>query len=121
LAFSPDGILLAAKGYFEMVLWDVAKGQALRTLEGEPDPLIFNCMAISPDGTRLASGDFEHSTRLWDVATGTLLKSFEGHAEGVRAVAFSPDGTMLASASGDKTVKLWNLGSMEAAAAEPVG
>jgi WD40 repeat protein len=72
-------------------------------------------MAISPDGTRLASGDFEHSTRLWDVATGTLLKSFEGHAEGVRAVAFSPDGNMLASASGDKTVKLWNLGSIEAA------
>jgi len=115
LAFSPDGTLLAAKGYFEMVLWDVAKGEALRTLEGEPDPLIFNCMAISPDGTRLASGDFEHSTRLWDVATGTLLKSFEGHAEGVRAVAFSPDGNMLASASGDKTVKLWNLGSIEAA------
>ena len=110
LAFSPDGTLLAAKGYFEMVLWDVAKGQALRTLEGEPDPLIFNCMAISPDGTRLASGDFEHSIRLWDVATGTLLKSFEGHAEGVRAVAFSPDGNMLASASGDKTVKLWNPG-----------
>jgi len=90
LAFSPDGTLLAAKAYFEMVLWDVAKGQALRTLEGEPDPLIFNCMAISPDGTRLASGDFEHSLRLWDVATGTLLKSFEGHGEGVRAVAFSP-------------------------------
>jgi WD40 repeat protein len=116
LAFSPDGTLLAAKAYFEMVLWNVANGQVLHTLQGEPDPLIFNCMAISPDGTKLASGDFEHSVRLWDVATGTLLKNFEGHAEGVRAVAFSPDGEMLASASGDKTIKLWDMGGAKAAA-----
>jgi WD40 repeat protein len=72
-------------------------------------------MAISPDGTTLVSGDFEHSVRLWDVAKGTLLQIFNGHAEGVRSVAFSPDGKTVASGSGDKTMKLWSLGSIMAA------
>jgi WD40 repeat protein len=57
-------------------------------LEGLPT------MALSPDGTVLASGGA--SLRLWDVKTWQLLCTLEG---GTNGLAFSPDGKLLASGS----------------------
>jgi WD40 repeat protein len=107
--------LLAARGSFAINLWDVAEGKLARTLKASTGLISFSAMAMSPDGTQIASGDNDGSIRLWEVSGGNQLQELEAHLKPVSAVAFSPDGKLLVSASGDKTVKLWSLGSIMAA------
>src|SRR5262249_11125230 len=65
------------------------------------------CLALSPDGTILASGSHARTVRVLDVKTGKKLQTLEGHSNFVMAVAFSPDGMTLATAESDRDVKLW--------------
>jgi WD40 repeat protein len=102
LRLSSDSALLAA-GYEQGIiqLWDTRTGQELHTLSGSRERIQF--VAISPDGTTLASGS-ERSpvVRLWDVRTGQEVASLEGHTVGhVTSLAFTSDGTMLISATAD--------------------
>jgi WD40 repeat protein len=64
-------------------------------------------VAFNPDGTILATGSTDGTTKVWNVRTGALITTLTGRGHGVNAVAFSPDGTMLATAGEDDTVKLW--------------
>ena len=66
-------------------------------------------MAISPDGTLLASGHWDGTIKLWSLPEGALLRTLESHADWVLSIAISPDGTLLASGSWDKTIKLRSL------------
>ena len=67
-----------------------------------------DAIAASPDGTRLATGEFDTTVKLWEAATGKLLLTLFGHSSQVVSVAYSADGSYLASASEDGTVKLWD-------------
>ncbi|MFM7050942.1 MAG: WD40 repeat domain-containing serine/threonine protein kinase, partial [Planctomycetota bacterium] len=64
-------------------------------------------VALSPDGTRLATGGTGPSIRLWDARSGDMLLALDGHGDTVIDLRFSPDGAMLASSSIDGTVRLW--------------
>ena len=80
--------------------------QHIATLSGHTDGIF--SVALSPDGTTLASGAADGTVKLWDVATKTNTATFRS-ATSVRSVAFSPDGTTLASGAADGTVKLWDV------------
>ena len=67
------------------------------------------CIAISPDGTRIASGGGDNLVKLWDAKTGENMLTLRGHRGFVEAVSFTPNGHHLASASRDRTVKFWNI------------
>jgi WD40 repeat protein len=71
------------------------------------------CVAFSPDGAILATGDTDCCIRLWDSQTGQLLGICHGHSHWVRSVSFSPDGRFLASGSADRTVRLWDAKTYE--------
>ncbi|WOD41062.1 NB-ARC domain-containing protein [Nodosilinea sp. E11] len=64
-------------------------------------------VAFSPDGTLLASADFNH-LRLWDMTRDRLLKTMP-HNTWVWRLTFSPDGTRLASGTTDNVVSLWDV------------
>jgi len=66
-------------------------------------------LAISPDGTLLASGGWEDTIKLWSLPETALLRTLEGHKDDVNALVMTPDGTMLISASSDHDIMLWPL------------
>ena len=68
-------------------------------------------MAFSPDGTRLATGDFEGVVEIWNAWTGEKLLSLPRQVSYIYWVAFSPDGSLLATASGDGIARLWDASS----------
>ena len=82
----------------------------LHILQGHSN--FITSVAISPDGTCIASGSYDKTIRLWDAASGTSIgEPLQGHYRSVRSVAFSPDGTRIASGSDDNTVQLWDAAS----------
>jgi WD40 repeat protein len=67
------------------------------------------CVAFSPDGRTLASGDWGNWVDLWDTATGQHRDHFTPHLGDVMRLAFSPDGTRLGTGSRFGFVSVWDL------------
>ena len=67
-------------------------------------------VAVSSDGTRLASASDDGTVKVWDAATGLELLSFATEHRGISifGLAFSPDGARIATASDDQTAKVWD-------------
>jgi hypothetical protein len=86
-------------------VWDLARGELLRTLGGHADRAW--AAATSPDGTQIASGSRDGTARLWDTRTGEPTLTLVGHSGPVCDLGFSPDGRIVASVTGDGIVRLW--------------
>ncbi|MFB7672664.1 NB-ARC domain-containing protein, partial [Kitasatospora purpeofusca] len=65
-------------------------------------------VAISPDGTWLATGGDDGTVRIWAPATATLTAALTGHTGSVTAVAVSSGGTWLATGGNEGTVRIWD-------------
>ena len=72
------------------------------------DAWIFN-VAYSPDGSLIASGDFDGDLAIWSAESGKRHHLIKAHGPPVNALAFSRDGKLLATASFDHVVKLWDV------------
>jgi WD40 repeat protein len=66
-------------------------------------------LAISPDGTMLASGSVDKSICVWSIPEFKLLFTLEGHSHYVIRVAFSANNRFLYSGSFDGTIREWDL------------
>jgi len=112
LAFSPDGLTLAAaldSGWIE--LYDIMSGKNVGSLEGQSTSEVWT-IAFSPDGKNLISGSLDRSVRIWNVKQRDCNWALRGHDEWVNGVAVAPNGTSIISCSGDKTVKVWDTRNM---------
>ncbi|MFO1093254.1 MAG: serine/threonine-protein kinase [Planctomycetaceae bacterium] len=68
-------------------------------------------LAISSDGSLLASASSDETIGLWRMSDNTSLGSLTGHLAAVDAVAFVPGDRQLVSAGADETVLVWDLKS----------
>jgi WD40 repeat protein len=113
-AFDPAGTHLACAWYTdrpakEFALFDLADGRQLARFDHVGEE--FRCVAFSPDGRRLVTGNDDRLVRVWDAAGGAALQAFEGHRGQINAVAFRPDGRVVLSCSVDQTFRQWDLAS----------
>jgi len=72
-------------------------------------------VALSSDGTRIASGSSDKTVRIWDMETKVEVCSpLRGHFSRVNSVAFSPDGKWVVSGSDDSTIRVWDMANSQA-------
>jgi hypothetical protein len=90
-----------------MRLWDSLTGQTLQHFAGLT--FIVNCLAITPDGSRVLVGSREGDVYLWDVDTGKIVRRFESAMKMVTSLSVSPDGRYALSGSDDKYLRLWDM------------
>jgi WD40 repeat protein len=72
-------------------------------------------LAISPDGTLLASCGDDATVKFWDTTRGykkVFVFQSEVKEEWIRGIAFSPDGRYFAAAS-EKCLRIWELSTYE--------
>jgi WD40 repeat protein len=86
-------------------IWDPQTGElrkefAAENIHGRP-------MALSPDGTILATGG--KTVRLWDARTGKKLRDLFGHLKRTQSIAFSADGRLLVAGGSYGTTNVWEV------------
>ncbi len=86
-------------------LWDPRTGELKRQFKAEN--IHGRPMALSPDGTILATGG--KSVRLWEVRTGTKLRELLGHLKRTQSIAFSTDGRLVVAGGSYGTTNVWEV------------
>jgi len=87
---------------------DLRTGNVRRTLLGHTEAI--RTLALSPDGSRLASGSWDRTLRIWDLDRGEdrVLARFQ---EDVNGIAWSPDGALLIAAIDNGNVSVIDVAS----------
>jgi WD40 repeat protein len=105
-AWSRDGTKMVTAGSAGAFLWDDATRRVTRVFIGHA--WYVTSVAISPDGTKIATGSADWEARLWNARDGTTLQVFSGHAGPVNSVAFSPENSKVLTGGDDGVAVLWS-------------
>ncbi len=114
VSVGPRGAIVGASG--SVHVWDAATGRKLREI-GDP-ATNFLGIALSPDGSTLATSEEHGGLRLWDFTTGRERRRWhEIKNEYYQHLAFSPDGQTVAAGvfrfdeatkKEDKFINVWD-------------
>ena len=112
VAYMPDGKQVVYGGLNGVILINetTAGERTIRSLKPEVTyaweflPAVWS-VAVSPDGTKIASGNADGSVKIWSVS-GPLLRNLKSHNDVVTAVAYAPDGRTIVSGSKDGTIRI---------------
>lgn len=111
IAISPDGRRVAHPTGSSITVWNVARREIGRVLDGEGRWFV-SSVVFSPNGKRIAAGG-PTDVLVWDADTGAMTASVRT-GTGTAWLAFTPDGRQLLTHSGGRTgVRVWNLPATE--------
>jgi WD40 repeat protein len=103
--FSPDGKQIATCGADKLAkIWDVATGQALKTLEGHTHHVL--SIAWQDDGFTVATGSADNTVKIWDPATGEQRRTIGGFPKEVTSITYVGQSANLLSTCADSQVRL---------------
>jgi eukaryotic-like serine/threonine-protein kinase len=121
LAFSPDGrtLVVAGSRYHFLVgnraglqFWDVPSQKATGTIPGDASDIVE--VAVSAEGSLLATAHKDGPVSLWDAQTRRRLHRFESQfGSDVIGLAFSPTEPFLAASDWGGNIVLYNTKTME--------
>ena len=106
VVFLQDGRMATAGADARIAIWTAGHQQPDEVFEGHRGPIVG--LALSPDGSTLASASWDSSVRLWPLHSDAK-RVLEGHTQNVNGVAFAPDGKSLVSVGYDRTLRIWPL------------
>jgi WD40 repeat protein len=123
MSFSPDGKLVIAGGGADVFFFDAGTGKLVRSFKGPAGA--FAHVALSPDGSRLASAQGSASVRpatfdavvhIWDVEKEREVFQLPAQDAPVEGMAWSPEGKRLlvrvgGRETGDLSATLWDAAS----------
>jgi cytochrome c len=104
--FLQDGRMATGGADARIAIWTAGRQQPDEILEGHRAPIVG--LAVSADGSTLASASWDSSVRLWPLHSGAK-RVLQGHSQNVNGVAFAPDGKSLVSVGYDLTLRIWPL------------
>ncbi len=101
-----------------LIWWDLQNNRAIRTIEDAHARQVRQ-LALSPDGTKVASVADDMNCKLWNIETGERIRELAGHEERtptgfgsmLYCCAFSNDGTKLATGDRVGHVVIWEVSS----------
>ena len=107
-AIHPDGTKFIT-GNYEAVVWDATTGET--TLPPILHGGMIISLAISHDGSQIASAGADHSARIWNAKTGQPSGGPIRHSGYVKRAFFDGAGRHLLTASSDGSVRMFELAS----------
>lgn len=103
-AVAVNGIGFATAGEDgRIALWRVDAAEPAKVIEGHRGPIA--ALAVSPEGSHIASASWDETVRVTSLADGSA-RVLEGHKGPVNGVAFAPGGA-IASVGYDATLRIW--------------
>lgn len=115
-----DNLLATGNSAGQFLLYDHSQRKVLHSIQGH-DPVdgkdrAVQCIALSLDGTLLATGSEDHSIRLWNIETGERRAILSEHTSAVNSLQFYQHKARdefdkaelrLVSSGSDGTIRVW--------------
>lgn len=117
VAASPDKKIVATAqgssgGKDEVKIWDLATGKIVHVI---PEPQGTRCVAYSPDGTILVTGNHSNKLRFYTTKDYKLCaEGVDGHTGVINSLCFFKNGKYLATAAQDKSTRIWDISALYA-------
>lgn len=106
VVFLKDGRMATAGADARIAIWTPGREQPDQVFEGHQAPIV--SLAVSPDGTKLATASWDRTVRTWSLVGGEA-QVLKGHTQSVNGVAFSADGQSLVSVGYDRELRIWPM------------